>query len=409
MTTINGTSLDDFLLGTLENDGIAGLEGSDVIFGGGGNDTLEGNLGDDFLFGEFGDDQLFGGGGRDLLDGGDGNDLGFGGNGNDVVAGGLGNDTLFGNAGNDIVNGQDGNDLINGGNGLDTLLGSLGNDTLFGGAQADRLLGGFGNDLLDGGSGNDTLIGVDTSNPNPGAFEVDILNGDEGSDTFVLGENDQVYYLGGGDSDYALITDFSIDEDVIQLAANPNANVTVAEIDDAGQLPPDVQVIAGGSGTLDAITGEIFPQDDVDVFQISLTGEDFFATTVGGAFFDTVLFLFDEDGTVIAGNDDSQGTLQSTLSLSGLEAGNYFLAVSSFANFPISDSLFDGFTGEGFDSGSYTVDLSGVQANAGFSLGASPTGLLSDTGVFAGNDLIAIIQDISPSELSLDSSNFTFV
>jgi Ca2+-binding RTX toxin-like protein len=58
MTTINGTSIDDVLLGTLENDGIAGLEGSDVIFGGAGNDTLNGNQGDDFLFGELGDDQL---------------------------------------------------------------------------------------------------------------------------------------------------------------------------------------------------------------------------------------------------------------------------------------------------------------------------------------------------------------
>ena len=48
-----------------------------------------------------------------------------------------------------------------------------------------------------------------------------------------------------------------------------------------------------------------------------MTGDSFSATTVGGAGFDTQLFLFDDDGAGVArgkvANDDSSGTFQSTL------------------------------------------------------------------------------------------------
>jgi len=106
----------------------------------------------------------------------------------------------------------------------------------------DALVGGVGSDFLSGGSGNDTLIGVDPFVPafgfggtadNPVApFEIDTLTGGAGSDTFFLGDNGtvlgitredsrpEVYYVDGGNSDFALITDFNLSEDVIQLPAN---------------------------------------------------------------------------------------------------------------------------------------------------------------------------------------------
>ena len=143
-------------------------------------------------------------------------------------------------------------------------------------------------------SGNNTLIGVDpfVSAFGFGSGELDTLDGGAGSDTFILGENDQVYYLGEGNDDFALITDFA-SEDTIQLPEAFAPIDGVAEIGDAGQSLADAQVIPGGSETLEAIAGTISPENDVDLFQITLAGEGFSATTVGGAEFDTQLFLFD--------------------------------------------------------------------------------------------------------------------
>jgi hypothetical protein len=67
-----------------------------------------------------------------------------------------------------------------------------------------------------GGNGDDTLIGVDRTMVNPGKGEVDLFMGNKGADTFVLGDQNSIYYVGVGLQDYALITDFWA-EDTIQL------------------------------------------------------------------------------------------------------------------------------------------------------------------------------------------------
>ena len=106
------------------------------------------------------------------------------------------------------------------------MFGGNGSDSLSGGVNDDTLEGGFGNDNLDGGEGDDKLIGVDSTTAGSGvgfgAGEVDTLTGAAGGDTFVLADATRVYYSDGdpltlGDSDYALITDFNISEDTIQL------------------------------------------------------------------------------------------------------------------------------------------------------------------------------------------------
>ena len=79
----------------------------------------------------------------------------------------------------------------------------------------DTLYGGSGNDTLEGGAGNDVLDGTDAIAA--GYFERDLLGGGLGADTFVLGNADQAYYLGGGDRDFATIQDFKASEDLIQL------------------------------------------------------------------------------------------------------------------------------------------------------------------------------------------------
>ena len=418
--TLNGDDGDDNLNGDDGDDQLLGGNGFDVLFGGNGNDEVRGGNGDDRLFSDAGNDQLFGEDGDDIINGADGEDVAFGGNGNDRFFLGSGNDNVFGEDGNDLADGESGDDLLVGGNGDDILFGSIGDDTLVGDAGVDVLVSGVGSDSISGGAGDDVVIGVDPFVPAFGfggigggvaPFEIDTLTGGEGSDLFFLGDNGtvlgitredgpQVYYVGGGNSDYALITDFNLSEDVIQLPATSllaaSFSVSVTEFADAGQLLSNAQVIPSGSATLNSISGTLSSDNDVDLFRITLGDAPFFATTVGGADFDTQLFLFNESGVLV-----------DEMTISAPQApGNYFLAISSFNNDPAGTPPI--FSNSGFFSGSYTIALTGVQATP-FSFGASPADLPSGTAISFENDLIAILQGVSPLDLSLDSSNFAFV
>ncbi|MGH8662402.1 MAG: Ig-like domain-containing protein [Burkholderiales bacterium] len=103
MSTINGTSGSDNLVGTST---------ADKISGGAGDDTLSGDSGSDKLAGGSGNDTLNGGSGSDELEGGSGNDFLFGGSGNDELEGGSGNDALIGGDGADELEGGSGSDLF---------------------------------------------------------------------------------------------------------------------------------------------------------------------------------------------------------------------------------------------------------------------------------------------------------
>lgn len=100
ITSVNGSSFNDFITGTPGNDQINGSGGDDVLSGGNGNDTMNGGIGNDVVVGDAGDDVLTGG------------------LGNDAVLGGLGNDNLIiewnnGNLNsNDTFLGQDGYDTF---------------------------------------------------------------------------------------------------------------------------------------------------------------------------------------------------------------------------------------------------------------------------------------------------------
>jgi hypothetical protein len=92
---------------------------------------------------------------------------------------------------------------------------------------------------------------------------------------------------------------------------------------DAGDLPATAQVVLG-SGPLTAITGNL-GASDVDMYQILICDPlNFEATTVGGAGFDTQLWLFDLNGNGVLHNDDdpsTPGVLQSRI---GVNAGLVF-------------------------------------------------------------------------------------
>ncbi|MBW4614597.1 MAG: hypothetical protein KME21_15240 [Desmonostoc vinosum HA7617-LM4] len=254
MPTLRGTSRNDVLSvpggdTNLNRYSIYGIGGSDILTGGGGNDKifagnggnsiLNGRGGNDFLFGNLGDDTLYGGSGNDNLSGSLGDDNLYGGSGNDQLNGGLGNDILYGGLDNDALFGSIGDDLLFGEAGKDKLYGSDGSDVLFGGSGDDELNGGsngspdapegFFEDYLVGGAGSDILNGFGGGT---GTFEIDSLVGggavdktgtitsfspDGKKDIFVLGDEEGSFYTAAGSDDYAIIFDFEIGIDELQL------------------------------------------------------------------------------------------------------------------------------------------------------------------------------------------------
>jgi Ca2+-binding RTX toxin-like protein len=104
---------------------------------------------------------------------------------------------------------------------IENICSGSGNDTLTGNSVSNVIEGGSGNDSLLGGAGNDTLTGC-YSESGAGKGEKDILTGGLGNDLFVLGNSNGVFYNDGvstnsGSSDYAIITDFTVGQDKLEL------------------------------------------------------------------------------------------------------------------------------------------------------------------------------------------------
>lgn len=100
------------------------------------------------------------------------------------------------------------------------------------------------------------------------------------------------------------------------------------EFGDAGNTPNSAQVPIG-VGALTTITGSAIGDADMYVIQINSPGA-FSATTVGGAAFDTQLWLFETDGHGVTFNDDSVGTLSTISGTFVARPGKYLLAISPY-------------------------------------------------------------------------------
>jgi VCBS repeat-containing protein len=143
----------------------------------------------------------------------------------------------------------------------DQIAGGIGSDALSGNAGDDFLTGNRGNDFLAGGDGSDRLVGVDESNNLilanfPGAGEVDTLTGGAGADTFGLGDRSKPFYLGGGGTDAAIITDFNPAEgDILELNGFPSDYALVFE--DTDKIAVDIYYknALGGTDLIAVLNG----------------------------------------------------------------------------------------------------------------------------------------------------------
>lgn len=95
------------------------------------------------------------------------------------------------------------------------VIGTKQNDTIVGANVDGKLTGGGGNDTIIGGTKNDRLTGTDSTAK--GVGEIDTLTGGGGKDKFILSDKNGAYYIGNGNYDYALITDFNIFQDSIGI------------------------------------------------------------------------------------------------------------------------------------------------------------------------------------------------
>lgn len=106
-----------------------------------------------------------------------------------------------------------------------------------------------------------------------------------------------------------------------------------SEVADAGELPGTADVTTG-VGAIAEIRGTLDASDDVDMFLVNVYDPaSFSASTVGGAAFDTQMWMFKPDGTGISFKDDDPGTLRSTLTGQFLTGpGPVMIAVSRYNN-----------------------------------------------------------------------------
>jgi len=310
--TLFGFAGDDLLLGRAGNDVLYGGRGKDTLRGGNGDDTLYGGLDDDILYGGNGNNILYGGLGNDTLygdNGGNGNSTLYGGLGDDVLYGVDGNDTLYGGAGNDTLSGGYGQKVLYGGDGDDTYIidgystsqiieaansgidtvildyyssntsryelganlenltitdrvfpfigigtgtGNNLNNTITGNSSDNGLYGRAGNDLLIGNAGNDFLFGTEGT-----VGDKDTLTGGSGRDRFFLGDATSVFYddrnsTTSGFNDYALITDFNINDDLIRLNGK-RTDYILRAFSGGGNLPAGTAIFRQVNGEVDEL------------------------------------------------------------------------------------------------------------------------------------------------------------
>ncbi|MFS4580650.1 M10 family metallopeptidase C-terminal domain-containing protein [Phaeobacter sp. C3_T13_0] len=295
----------DRFIGTSDNNHFWGQGGGDVFNGGGGNDTLDGGRDGDMLYGEDGDDVLIGGSGQDYLDGGEGMDTVLYTASSVGVTVDLANGTARGGDADGPVQ------IVGRGTTIrhdiivdienavgsyhdDHLVGTDGDNALSGGAGNDVLTGGYGADLLDGGLGSDT---ADYATATSGV-KLNLANGRTAGDTYVSIEN----LSGSGFND--------------RIKGDAAANVLT------GQGGDDTLKGAAGDDILlgdFAPAADALPQPGLGSGYATL-GPDATNTSIETAFDISNNFSLTEDPDIF----DSTTVLHTTVNATGTGAGGYY-------------------------------------------------------------------------------------
>jgi len=140
---------------------------------------------------------------------------------------------------------------------------------------------------------------------------------------------------------------------VATLFSNTSNAVTWQEEGDAGELLSSAQSLIGRED-IETINGNISTSYDVDIYKIKITNPTLFSAVLSGGEgennWDSMLWLFDENGLGVYANDDAHtGNGSSTLpfgnSLSPKVFGEYYLAISDddinpYSGSSISDLIF---------------------------------------------------------------------
>jgi Ca2+-binding RTX toxin-like protein len=244
-----------------------GPAGADVAIGGAGSDTIIAGRGDDRLYADRAmslrealerQDAAPDPGKGDWLAAGEGDDVLIGSAASDVLTGGGGEDILVGGAGNDFLMG-DANYVAGDGDWVFSVRGdgspgtystynealndppSSAADTIYGGGGADWAWAGRGDDVIDGGAGDDLLFG------NLGS---DTIEGGEGDDILAAGSRKGVDladpgedYLSGGAGNDTL---YGSAGDTILFGGDGDDRIFAG---------PGADVIDGGAGN-DRISGQ---------------------------------------------------------------------------------------------------------------------------------------------------------
>ncbi|MBE9119795.1 calcium-binding protein [Tychonema sp. LEGE 07199] len=215
---VGSATLDNDIQGGDGGDDITGGSGKNKIKAGKGNDTIKGGDGDNDIDGDDGDDDIIGGKSKNILKGGKGKDTIKGGDGDNDIDGGDDDDNIVGGKGKNILKGGKGKDTIKGGDGDNDIDGGDDDDNIVGGKSKDKLVGGSGNDTLTGDDGDDSLEGGAGSNT---------LIGGAGKDRFIyLVSRQEIQTVVEAD----LITDFNVDDDVLELSTAAFGNLSVSSL-----------------------------------------------------------------------------------------------------------------------------------------------------------------------------------
>ncbi|MBO9463614.1 hypothetical protein J7443_00085 [Tropicibacter sp. R15_0] len=222
----------DNTTGSEEPDWLVGQAEGIVIDGAGGDDRLETRYANITLIGGDGDDDLYAYSDNTSVEGGAGDDridlisngVAYGGEGEDYI-------TYYGSETVVEIHGGEGNDRIYGRGPSGEIFGNAGDDFL-GIANGVTGHGGDGNDHLqiesggigDAGAGDDLITTGNFLNDEDGAVTI---TGGEGTDTFRLGIRNP---YGSDEIEYATITDFNPDEDVLELSLWSSPSYSIEEI-----------------------------------------------------------------------------------------------------------------------------------------------------------------------------------